>query len=63
MSIMPEGEDLRKAVKWISGERQMRPGISLPKLLNDACKRFDLSPCDSDFLFRYITEEQKKEGG
>jgi len=26
MSIQPKGEDLRKAVKWVSDERQFNPG-------------------------------------
>jgi hypothetical protein len=27
MSILPEGEQLRKAVKWVSDERTEHPGV------------------------------------
>ncbi|MBT3311231.1 MAG: hypothetical protein HN379_04475, partial [Desulfobacteraceae bacterium] len=50
MSIMPEGDDLRKAIKWISEERDKNPDIKLEKLINEAGIRFDLPPNDTDFL-------------
>ncbi len=49
-TVMPEGENIRKAVKWISGELQDNPNKSLQKLVNDAVLRFDLSPKDAEFL-------------
>jgi hypothetical protein len=60
MSILPEGEQLRKAVRWISEERQTREDANLAKLINEACIKFDLSPADTDFLFRFFTEEKAK---
>jgi hypothetical protein len=57
MSILPEGEQLRKAIKWISAERDENPGTGLYKLIQDACLKFDLSPKDADFLMRFFTEE------
>ncbi|HYA12570.1 MAG TPA: hypothetical protein VEF37_06345 [Thermodesulfovibrionales bacterium] len=60
MSILPEGEQLRKAVRWISEERQSREDVNLGKLINEACVKFDLSPADTDFLFRFFTEEKSK---
>jgi hypothetical protein len=60
MSILPEGEQLRKAVRWISEERQTREDANLAKLINEACIKFDLSPADTDFLFRFFTEEKSK---
>jgi len=56
MSILPEGEQLRKAVKWISDERLDNPQASLLKLIEDACLRFDLPPKDEEFLIHYLTE-------
>ncbi|MBW2011723.1 MAG: hypothetical protein JRG68_08730 [Deltaproteobacteria bacterium] len=58
MSIQPEGEDLRKAVKWISEERKSNPGKNLNQLVEDACLKFDLKPADADFLSRFIIENQ-----
>jgi len=54
MSIEPEGEDLRKAVKWISEQRQCGTTQKLVELVEEACKRFDLSPKDEEFLFKTL---------
>jgi hypothetical protein len=56
MSILPEGEQLRKAVKWVSDERIEHPEIPLFTLIEKACLKFDLPPKDGEFLMRYITE-------
>ncbi len=58
MSIQPEGEDLRKAVKWVSKERQFNPGKQLKVLVEEACMKFDLSPKDADFLLRRLLEQE-----
>ena len=57
MTIIPEGEQLRKAVKWISDERSDKPGTSLSVLIGDACLKFDLPPKDAEFLMRFFTEK------
>ena len=49
-AIMPEGEAIRKAVKWISENLQDYPNKSVQKLINEAVMRFDLSPKDAEFL-------------
>ncbi len=54
MSIQPEGEDLRKAVKWISEQRQDDPDQRLPALVEAASRRFNLSPRDETFLLRFV---------
>ncbi len=59
MGIQPEGEDLRKAVKWISEERKYNPGTTIKKLIEDASVRFNLSPKEEDFLLRTLIEEKK----
>lgn len=56
MSIIPEGEDLRKAVKWVSEERKFNPEKKVGKLIEEAGLKFDLSPKDADFLMRCIEE-------
>lgn len=60
MSIFPEGEQLRKAIKWISNERQENPGTSLFKLVEKACLKFDLSPKDGEVLMHFFTDEAKE---
>jgi hypothetical protein len=58
MSIQPNGEDLRKAVKWVSEERQFNPGKELKTLIEEACMKFDLSPKDANFLLRHLLEQE-----
>jgi hypothetical protein len=52
-TIMPKGEAIREAVKWISGELQENPGKILQKLVSDAVSRFDLSPKEAEFLAEF----------
>lgn len=61
MSIIPEGEQLRRAIKWISDERSDNPGTGLSGFIGDACLKFDLPPKDAEFLMRFFAE--KDEGG
>ena len=59
MAIQPEGEHLRKAVKWISEKRLENPDMTLTRLIEEACLTFDISPKDEDFLVRQLAEEPK----
>lgn len=52
-SILPEGEDLRKAVKWIIEQGAFNAGY-----IEQASVRFDLSPADESFLLRHFTQKQ-----
>ncbi len=62
MSILPEGEQLRRAVKWISDGRSERPEATLAKLIEEACLKFDLSPKDAATLIHFFSEvDQKKQ--
>ena len=57
MGIQPEGEDLRKATKWISERRADQPAAKLSDLVEKACAKFDLSPNDAEFLSRFFAKE------
>ena len=57
MSIQPEGEDIKKATKWISEARTEDPSAKLSDLVQKACARFDLSPSDCEFLSRFFSEK------
>lgn len=63
MSIHAEGEQLRKAIKWISDERLDNPEAKLFKLIEAASMEFDLPPKDEEFLVHFFTQEasEKKE--
>ena len=52
-SIMPESEQLKRAVKWIS--EQLKEDENKPKqgLINEAINRFDLNPKQSMFLLSF----------
>lgn len=53
-TIMPEGEALRSAIKWISAKREEDPKKKIVSLINDAVLRFDLSPKDNEFLLNFF---------
>ena len=53
-SILPEGENLRRAIRWISEK-----GSHSLAVIDEASIRFDLSPADASFLIRHFS--QKKE--
>ena len=59
--VMPKGENVRRAVRWISDNLRENANQSLKKLINDAILRFDLSPGESEFLINFY-KENKKEG-
>ena len=59
MSMQPEGEDLRKAVKWISDMMQAEKGKSVMKLIEEASLKFDLAPKDQEFLIRTYLKKEK----
>ena len=56
-TILPEGEEIRKAVKWISDMRQDEPQTRIEKLIEAACIKFDLSPIEAEFLTRFCKEK------
>ncbi|MBF0230589.1 MAG: hypothetical protein HQK63_13550 [Desulfamplus sp.] len=55
-NIQPQGDNLRKAVQWISEERQAKPDQNSIMLAEKAAIKFDLSPDDSEFLLRFVKE-------
>jgi hypothetical protein len=57
MSVLPEGEQMRNAVRWISAERTEHPTTSLGKLIEQACLKFDLSPKDAEVLFHFFADK------
>lgn len=58
MSIQPQGEDLRKAVKWISEECTFNSEKKVKQIIDEACLKYDLSPSDADFLIRFINNNK-----
>lgn len=56
--LLPDGEDIRRAVKWVSGNLQENPEEPVQALVQKAIFKFDLSPKDSDFLMRFYSKGQ-----
>jgi hypothetical protein len=50
---------IRAAVKWIEEQLQDNPGVDRVKLVDEASRRYDLSPLDQDFLYRHLAERAK----
>jgi hypothetical protein len=50
-SLLPEHEGLRRAVAWLL-EQPSRD----PRTIEEAGRRFDLSPLDEDFLLKYFRD-------
>jgi len=61
-AVMPEGEALRRAVKWISAEKEENQKKSYQTLIGEAVLRFDLSPKEAEFLMEFY-RKGKSEGG
>jgi len=57
-TIQPEGEDLRKAVKWISDERKYGSEKKLYELIEEASLKFDLSAMDAEYLAKFLRQEK-----
>jgi len=60
-TIMPEGDDIQKAIKWISSSLEDNPNQPIFPLVEKAVFKFDLSPKDSEFLMSFF--KKRKSGG
>lgn len=56
-TIQPEGEEIRKAIKWVSAN--LGEGKKKNKLIEEAALRFDLSPTQTDFLLNFFSKGDK----
>ena len=56
--LLPDGEDIRRAIKWVSGNIQENPGQPVQPLVQEAIFRFDLSPRDAEFLIGFFSQRK-----
>ena len=56
--VMPTGEDIRRAVKWISENLETNPDHARMKLIETAVFKFDLSPLDTEFLIKFFSKKR-----
>jgi hypothetical protein len=52
-SLLPEGEGLRRAVAWLAEQ----PSRDLATI-EEACRRFNLSPLDEEFLLTHFRDSR-----
>mgnify|MGYP001084307073 CR=1 FL=1 len=57
-TIQPDSEQIRKAVKWISAERQADASKNTQKLVEDAALQFNLSPMEVEYLAKLVSGEE-----
>jgi hypothetical protein len=55
-SFLPEGENLRRAIQWISEQPQ-----HTVKVLEEASVKFDLTPLEEEFLLRHFLKENSSD--
>ena len=58
-TIMPEAENVQKAIKWISNSLEDGEGQPLHALIEKAVFKLDLSPKDSEFLLGFFRNHKK----
>jgi hypothetical protein len=57
---MAAGEaPIKQAVKWIEDRLRDEPGADRLRLIDEAARRFDLSPLDTEFLSRHLSERSR----
>ena len=57
-TIVPKGENVRRALKWISDNRLEDEKKPLSKLIQEAGLKFNLSPNDEIFLVNFYKENK-----
>ena len=57
MSITPQGESIRRAVKWLSEERKADAAADVKRLLEQAAVKFDLNPMEVEYLSKFVKGE------
>lgn len=61
--LEPEGEPLRKAVRWIRERRSDDLGADIKALVTEAGFRFDLGPIDQEFLWNTLVRGDARIAG
>ncbi len=56
--ILPEGEAVRNAVKWISDECKENKDSKINLLICQAAAKYNLSPKDEEFLRAFYSKKK-----
>lgn len=57
--LMPDGDDVRRAVKWVSSCLQEDSEQPVRKLVEEAVFKFNLSPRDAEFMATFFREHKQ----
>jgi len=49
---------IKQAIRWIDDQLRDNAKADRLKLVDEAARRFDLSPVDSEFLFRHLASKR-----
>lgn len=60
--LLPEGEELRRAVRWVSARLQEEPAHPWRPLVNEATFKFDLSPREAELLLDFFRRREAAPG-
>ena len=58
--LLPDGEEVRRAVKWVSGMLQENPGQPVQPFVQQAIFKFDLSPRDAEFQIGFFSQRKEE---
>ena len=58
-SVMAGEAPITLAVKWLDDRLVDRPDADRLKLVDEAARRFDLTPLDTEFLYRHLAQRKK----
>lgn len=50
---------ITQAVKWMDDQLLDHPDMDRVKLVDEASRRFDLTPLDAEFLYRHLAQRPK----
>ena len=59
-TILPRGESLRSAVRFVSDRLQEENPARLAALVNEATLRFDLTPKEGEYLIRFYRDAERR---
>ena len=58
-TVMPDSENVQKAIKWISASLEEDASRSKLQLIESAATRVELSPKDTEFLMGFFRDHKK----
>jgi len=57
-TLLPDGQNIRKAVQWISDTLKQDPQQNKMQLITEACMKFGLNPKESNQLMQFYREKE-----